>query len=163
MEVNASSIQGNVSFGQVAFSYPTRPEAKVLKNISFEIKATTTNNPLKVKISNEKQLEKGNLKHLYLAVYNMVSSEAENGDLPQLLSQIINSIKNIQSKNQFKRNIMSVGYNFEKESNYNRSYSIINENRIYYEVDDTFPSLGIKDLIKLGKNPSIFPKGKPLD
>lgn len=32
-------IRGNVIFDQVAFSYPTRPEAKVLKNINFEIKA----------------------------------------------------------------------------------------------------------------------------
>lgn len=37
--VSVSKIQGDVSFNQVAFSYPTRSEAKVLKNISFEIKA----------------------------------------------------------------------------------------------------------------------------
>jgi ATP-binding cassette subfamily B protein len=34
-----SRMQGEVDFNQVAFSYPTRPEAAVLKNISFHIAA----------------------------------------------------------------------------------------------------------------------------
>ena len=130
-----------------------------LPDISFEIKATTTNNPLRVKISNEKQLEKGQLKHLYLGVYNMVSSEAKSGDLPRLLTQIIDSIKDLQLKNEFKRNVMSLGYNFEKESEYNRSYSIVNQDKVFYEIDDTFPSIGVKDLIKLGKNKAIMDIG----
>lgn len=38
-EANASRMQGEVDFNQVAFSYPTRPEARVLKNINFHIAA----------------------------------------------------------------------------------------------------------------------------
>lgn len=34
-----SRMQGNIAFHQVAFSYPTRPEVEVLKNINFEIHA----------------------------------------------------------------------------------------------------------------------------
>lgn len=36
---NSERMQGGVDFNQVAFSYPTRPEAQVLKNISFHIAA----------------------------------------------------------------------------------------------------------------------------
>ncbi len=36
---NFERIKGDVAFHQVAFSYPTRPEAKVLKNIDFEVQA----------------------------------------------------------------------------------------------------------------------------
>jgi ATP-binding cassette subfamily B protein len=36
---NPERMQGGVDFNQVAFSYPTRPEAQVLKNISFHIAA----------------------------------------------------------------------------------------------------------------------------
>jgi ATP-binding cassette subfamily B protein len=36
---NMAKIQGNISFQQVLFRYPTRPDAEVLKNINFEIKA----------------------------------------------------------------------------------------------------------------------------
>ena len=127
-----------------------------LPDISFEIKATTSNNPLRVKISNEKQLEKGKLKHLYLTVYNMVSSESKTGDLPKLLDNIIKQIKNIKLKNDFKRNIMSLGYKFENETEYNRSYSLVNKGKEYYEVDDTFPYIGIKDLIKLKKETAVM-------
>lgn len=127
-----------------------------LPNISFEIKATTSNNPLRVKISNEKQLEKGKLKHLYLGVYNIVSSEAKNGDLPRLMNLILESIKDVKLKNEFKRNVMSLGYNFENDSEYSRSYSIVNQDKVFYEVDETFPSIGIEDLVKLGKNTAIM-------
>lgn len=36
---NSRRMQGQVDFKQVAFSYPTRPEAQVLKNISFHVAA----------------------------------------------------------------------------------------------------------------------------
>ncbi len=37
--VNPLRMQGEVDFGQVAFSYPTRPEMQVLRNINFHISA----------------------------------------------------------------------------------------------------------------------------
>ncbi len=128
-----------------------------LPNISFEVKATTSNNPLKVKISNEKQLEKGKLKHLYLTVYNMVSSESKVGDLPQLVDFITKQLANDpHSSIIFRRNIMSLGYKFEKEEDYNRSYAIINKGKEYYEVDDTFPSIRLKQLEKLNKSNALM-------
>lgn len=128
-----------------------------LPDISFEIKATTSINPLRIKISNEKQLEKGKLKHLYLTVYNMVSSEAKVGDLPKLISSILNELtQDPHSRNKFKRNIMRLGYHFEKEDEYNRSYTILNKSKEHYEIDDNFPSIGTKDLIKLKKSNAIM-------
>ncbi len=128
-----------------------------LPSISFEIKATTSNNPLKVKISNEKQLEKGKLKHLYLTVYNMVSSESKVGDLPKLIDFITKQLANDpNSRNIFRRNIMSLGYRFEKEEEYNRSYSIINKGQEYYEIDDTFPSIRLKQLGKLNNSNALM-------
>ncbi len=128
-----------------------------IPNISFEIKATTSNNPIKVKISNEKQLEKGKLKYLYLTVYNMVSSESSVGDLPKLVNLISKELdKDPHSRNMFRRNIMSLGYIFEKEGEYNRSYAIINKGEEYYEVDDTFPSIRLKQLGKLNKSNALM-------
>ena len=128
-----------------------------LPSISFEIKATTTNSPLKVKISNEKQLEKGKLKHLYLTVYNVVSSESKVGDLPKIIASISKEISNDpRALNEFKRNVMSLGYNFEKEEEYNRSYSLINKGKEYYEIENTFPSIRIKELGKLNKSNALL-------
>ena len=155
----------NVLFGELGTSlalnawkgYEKNRHDFELPNISFEIKATTSNNPLKVKISNEKQLEKGKLKHLYLTVYNMVSSESKVGDLPKLVDFITKQLANDpRSSIMFRRNIMSLGYRFEKEEDYNRSYAIINKGKEYYEVDDTFPSIRLKQLGKLNKSNALM-------
>ncbi|KAF1747191.1 hypothetical protein GCK72_023652 [Caenorhabditis remanei] len=37
-EEDASDVQGNISFQDVRFSYPTRPDAQVLKGITFDVK-----------------------------------------------------------------------------------------------------------------------------
>ncbi|KLT65628.1 ABC transporter ATP-binding protein [Pedobacter sp. BMA] len=39
LEVTDQKISGNLSFSQVGFAYPSRPEVEVLKNVSFEVSA----------------------------------------------------------------------------------------------------------------------------
>jgi hypothetical protein len=128
-----------------------------IPSISFEVKATETKAPFRIKISNEKQLEIGKLKYLYLVVYNIVSSESNIGDLPLIVNSIINSLKQHPILlTEFKKNIMRVGYDFSSENKYNRSYTILNLKNENYNITDKFPTILTSDINKLKSTKAIL-------
>lgn len=128
-----------------------------LPGISFELKATETKKPFRIKISNEKQLEIGKLRHLYLVVYNIVSSECDKGDLPLLINALIGELKKYPALlTEFKNNIMKLGYDFNSENKYNRTYSILNLKDENYEITDKFPAILTNDINKIKNTNAIL-------
>lgn len=124
----------------------------MLPNIGIEIKATRTNLPLSVKISNENQLFKAPNERLILVVFQYAVSESTFGDLPQLVKKIeLKLSKNPKELNEFRRNILHVGYDYEEINKYTARYSQLNSGREYYEATDSFPRLTIKELNDLKK------------
>lgn len=62
------SIQGNISFDQVAFAYPTRPDITVLKNVSLDISSDT-----KVALVGHSGAGKSTITQLILRYYELNS------------------------------------------------------------------------------------------
>lgn len=128
-----------------------------IPGVSFEIKCSETKVPLRITISNEKQLNRGDLVHLYLIVYDIISSEAESGDLPSIINILLQELELFpQLYYEFRKNIMSLGYDFNSESKYNRSYTVVNSGREYFEVKDDFPTIVTEDIHRLKNTTAIM-------
>lgn len=129
----------------------------MLPDLGIEIKATRTNLPLSVKISNENQLFKAPNERLILVVFQYVVSESTFGDLPQIVKKIeLKLSKNPKELNEFRRNLLHVGYNYEEEVKYTKRYSQLNPNREYYDITDDFPRLTVKELNLLKKKSAFM-------
>ncbi len=129
----------------------------MLPNLGFEIKATRTNLPLSVKISNENQLYKDPDERLILVVYQYAVSESEVGDLPLIVKKIEGKLgKNQKELNEFRRNILHVGYNYDEEFQYTARYSQLNSNREYYDITTNFPRLTVSELNQLKKQTAFI-------
>ena len=70
--VSPSKMEGEISFHQVAFSYPTRPEMEVLRNISFQVGAGD-----KVALAGHSGAGKSTIIQLLLRFYTVNSGQIE--------------------------------------------------------------------------------------
>ena len=70
--VSPSKMEGEISFHQVAFSYPTRPEMEVLRNISFQVGAGD-----KVALAGHSGAGKSTIIQLLLRLYTVNSGQIE--------------------------------------------------------------------------------------
>ena len=129
----------------------------MLPDLGIEIKATSTNLPLSVKISNENQLFKAPNESLILVVFQYAVSESTIGDLPMIVKEIETKLsKNPKQLNEFRRNILHVGYNYDEENKYTKRYSQLNPKREFYNVTDDFPRLTVEELNLLKKQSAFM-------
>lgn len=118
-------------------------------NMAIEFKTTTTKAPVKVKISNEKQLNKMTLGNLWLFALGIVKIDG-GLTLQQLIDEIIALLSKLKlAKSIFERKLMSFGHQADEFFVYENGYAIDTE--YFYNVDDKFPKItnvpnGIGDL-----------------
>ena len=123
-----------------SWSGPTGARSDFFVNGSrIEVKSTTTSNPVKISISNLKQLEIDS-DELYLVLYELISNE-EGLNLKELIDELesLIEIKGL-SKSDFYKKLEIVGCSSEvisiTEKNF---YKIISQSK--YKVTNTFPRL----------------------
>jgi len=113
---------------------------------ALEVKTTSTNNPQKVTINGERQLDETLLVTLYLF---HLSVDVSNGN-GQTLCQRVDSIRemlntDIPALSIFNTKLFEVGYLEKHESFYqDRFYHVRNEN--YYKIENDFPRIKEKEL-----------------
>lgn len=113
---------------------------------AVEVKTTATNNPQKVTINGERQLDETLLEDLFLF---HCSVEVSNGN-GETLNQKIASVRlllesNIPAMNLFNSKLFEVGYFDDHANKYEkRFYKIRSEN--YYKITDDFPRIKENDL-----------------
>lgn len=115
-------------------------------NWAVEVKTTATNNPQRVTINGERQLDETLLENLFLF---HCSVEVSNGN-GETLNQKIASIRsfldsNIPALNLFNSKLFEVGYFDDHANKYeNRFYKIRSEN--CYKITDNFPRIKENEL-----------------
>lgn len=115
-------------------------------NWAVEVKTTATNNPQRVTINGERQLDETLLENLFLF---HCSVEVSNGN-GETLNQKIDSIRsfldnNISALNLFNSKLFEVGYFDDHANKYeNRFYKIRSEN--CYKITDNFPRIKENEL-----------------
>ena len=114
-----------------------------------EIKSTYETPPKKIKISNEYQLDEGNMEKLYLCTYEIKRNSNDGITIVDKIERIREKIrlKDINCLNLFNVMLVKIGY-FEENKNFYSSTFKINR-RIFHDVKGNFPRL----------TPSKLPKG----
>lgn len=114
-----------------------------INQVGVEVKATTSNNPYNIKISNQYQLDNSDFENLYLVVLQL--KRHKNNDYEKL-PNLVRSIFDLLSLDQnavikFQDALWQIGYFSEAEDLYNDySFQILNDGMIY-QIDDTFPKI----------------------
>ncbi len=105
-----------------------------------EVKTTMTKSPVKVTINNERQLDERGLESLHLLVISLIKSESGGLSLPELISGIIEKLKEQPGCGiLFTKLLKSAGY-IEKHSNlYKDTYTV--RNYELYSVRDDIPRI----------------------
>ena len=121
----------------------------LIKNISLEIKSTTSSPIKKIKVNSLKQFDESLTKCLILVLIQL--KENEGNSLPDIVDHIRTFLKNESSENYylFESKLIKEGYFDEHKSHYqNRKFNPSAYN--YFEIRDDFPRLRDKDLKEMG-------------
>ena len=113
---------------------------------AVEVKTTATNNPQKVIINGERQLDETLLEKLFLFHCSVEVSNGNGETLNRKIANIRSLLEsNIPVLNVFNSKLFEVGY-FEAHANKyeNRFYKIRSEN--YYKITDDFPRIKENEL-----------------
>lgn len=113
---------------------------------AIEVKTTATNNPQRVIINGERQLDETLLENLFLFHCSVEVSNSNGETLNQKIANIRYLLKsNVLALNIFNSKLLEVGY-FDTHSNKyeNKSYKIRSEN--FYRIADKFPRIKENEL-----------------
>lgn len=115
-------------------------------NWALEVKTTSTNNPQKVTINGERQLDETLLKTLFLFHYSVEVSNANGQTLCQKVAVIRELLSNdTPALSMFNAKLFEVGYLDKHEPYYqDRFYQTRNEN--FYKVENEFPRIKENEL-----------------
>ena len=113
---------------------------------AVEVKTTATNNPQKVIINGERQLDETLLENLFLFHCSVEISNGNGETLNQKIVIVRSLLEdNISALNLFNSKLFEVGYFDEHENKYeNRFYKIRSEN--YYRITNDFPRIKENEL-----------------
>lgn len=108
----------------------------------IEVKTTTSRNHLRVRISNELQLDDSNLRILYL--YHLsLEEQLDNGEtLPEIIKGVRDILltSNPSLRATFDSNLLRVGYFEEHQSKYEKKGYFIRDENIFH-IQESFPRL----------------------
>ncbi len=113
---------------------------------AVEVKTTATNNPQRVAINGERQLDETLLENLFLFHCSVEVSNGNGETLNQIIADIRSLLEsNVYALNLFNSKLFEVGY-FDGHANKyeNRFYKIRSEN--YYKITDDFPRIKENEL-----------------
>lgn len=115
---------------------------------ALEVKTTSTNNPQKITINGERQLDETHIRNLNLFHLSVEVSKTNGQTLCQKILQLRELLKNnIPALQLFNSKLFEVGYFDKHELNYiYRSYKIRSEN--YYKIENEFPRIKENELRK---------------
>jgi len=115
-------------------------------NWAVEVKTTATNNPQKVIINGERQLDETLLENLYLSHLSVEVSNGNGQTLCQKVVEIREILENdIPALSLFNTKLFEVGYFDRHESNYHdQFYQVRNEN--FYKIENEFPRIKENEL-----------------
>jgi len=113
---------------------------------AVEVKTTATNNPQKISISGERQLDESLLDNLFLFHCSVEVSNGNGETLSQKVAAIRSLLENdYPARNKFDAKLLDVGYFDNQAYKYDhRFYKIRSEN--YYRVADDFPRIKEQEL-----------------
>lgn len=115
-------------------------------NWALEVKTTSTNNPQKVTINGERQLDESLLENLFLFHYSVEISNGNGQTLPQKISTIRQMLENDNpALSMFNAKLFEVGYLDKHEPFYqDRFYQQRHES--FYKIDSGFPRIKENEL-----------------
>lgn len=115
---------------------------------AVEVKTTSTNNPQKVTINGERQLDETLLNNLFLFHYSVEVSNGNGITLCQKIADIRKTLENnAPALSLFNAKLFEAGYSDKHESFYkDRFYQTRNEN--FYQVENDFPRIKENELCK---------------
>ena len=113
---------------------------------AVEVKTTSTNNPQKVTINGERQLDETLLENLFLFHFSVEVSNGNGQTLCQKVAAIRESLENdAPTLSLFKVKLFEAGYLDKHEPFYqNRFYQVRNEN--FYKIENGFPRIKENEL-----------------
>ncbi|MBK5719544.1 PD-(D/E)XK motif protein [Dysgonomonas sp. Marseille-P4677] len=117
-------------------------------NWAVEVKTTSTNNPQKVMINGERQLDETLFENLFLFHFSIEVSNGNGQTLSQKVAEIRKNLENdTPALSIFKVKLLEAGYLDKHEAIYqNRFYQARDEN--YYKIEADFPRIKEKELRK---------------
>ena len=115
-------------------------------NWALEVKTTSTNNPQKVTINGERQLDDTLLENLFLFHLSVEVSNGNGKTLPQKVAEIREIFENdIPALSVFDAKLFEAGYFDQHEPFYkDRFYKVRNEN--FYKIENNFPRIRENEL-----------------
>lgn len=115
-------------------------------NWALEVKTTSTNNPQKVTINGERQLDESLLENLFLFHYSVEISNGNGQTLPQIIAIIRQMLENDASVlSMFNSKLFEAGYLAKHEPFYqDRFYQQRHES--FYKIDSAFPRIKENEL-----------------
>ena len=113
---------------------------------AVEVKTTCTNNPQKVTINGERQLDETLLSDLFLYHCSVEVSKFNGETLPEKVDKLRTLLRDdVPALSMFNEKILQAGYFDEEAELYaNRSYKIRDEH--YYHIKDNFPRIKEEEL-----------------
>ncbi|MDP2102095.1 MAG: PD-(D/E)XK motif protein [Methylotenera sp.] len=112
---------------------------------AIEVKTTTGNEPTRVHISNEYQLDSNGLGNLFLCHIRLDERQSFGVSLPILIDEIVTSLSEIL-KISFLESLAKLGY-LDEQRNLYEARGYIERSRTYYAVSDDFPKLTRNNLM----------------
>lgn len=109
-----------------------------INEIGVEIKFTTSKQP-KLKISNERQLDKKPFEHLFVVLYIAKSVKSEGISLNSIIEKTRNRIQLEELLVLFNNKLLLSGYFNKDKENYNKMFTI--ENIEMFEINEEFPKI----------------------
>lgn len=115
-------------------------------NWAIEVKTTSTNNPQKVTINGERQLDESLLDNLFLVHYSIEVSNGNGQTLCQKVAEIRKSLSNdATSLSIFNVKLFEVGY-LDKHESYYQTKHYLQRSESFYKVDSHFPRIKENEL-----------------
>lgn len=110
-------------------------------NWAIEIKTTSTNNPQKIKINGERQLDESFFEELYLFHVSVETSKSNGESLNQKVYTIFKLLNNdVQTCSLFEMKLFQAGYVVEQAEKYDDKFYEIRKEQ-FYSIFDNFPRI----------------------
>lgn len=111
-----------------------------LNGQAVEVKTTTTKEPRKVRINNERQLDEQGLLSLFLYVLSLQKLESGGEKLPSLVGKLRNLIESdAEASNTFEKSLKRAGYFDHDKEYYDLGY--VRKKQEIFEISEGFPRL----------------------